>query len=361
MNNDIESVKQDTDISYEVLGFSSDPVNIHSPMLEKLNTINLSELFDSFYENKTALIESLVYPGLYILAGAPKLGKSFLVSQMAYHVSTGIPLWNFKTQKGTVLYLSLEDDRNRLQKRFYRMFGGEESSDLFLSESACSIENGLMKQLELFIKEHENTKLIIIDTFQKVRESGYDYSYGNDYQVMSSLKSFADQNGITLFLVHHTRKQKANDGFDMIAGTNGLLGAADGAFILRKDDRTSNYATLDVTGRDQQDLRLRLVRNPDTLVWDLESVETEPQKEPDDPVFESFVKGFKARNIRKWTGTPTDLCQLLFLNIKPNVLSTKLNVYADKLYGKYGIRYERLRQHDGRRIILEDVSSDGKE
>ncbi len=67
---------------------------------------------------------------------------------------------------------------------------------------------------------------------------------------MTKLKQFADSNGICLLLVHHTRKQQSDDKFDMISGTNGLLGAADGAFLLHKEKRTDNTAILDISGRD---------------------------------------------------------------------------------------------------------------
>lgn len=68
------------------------------------------------------------------------------------------------------------------------------------------------EQLARFVVEHKDTKLIIIDTLQKVREVGGDnYSYANDYQIMTRLKSFADAHGLCLLLVHHTRKQNADD------------------------------------------------------------------------------------------------------------------------------------------------------
>ena len=90
-----------------------------------LKTISMNELFDTQYGSKQPLIDGLLYPGTYIFAGSPKLGKSFLMAQLAYHVSTGTPLWNYTTRKGTVLYLALEDDYRRLQERLYRMFGTE--------------------------------------------------------------------------------------------------------------------------------------------------------------------------------------------------------------------------------------------
>ena len=92
----------------------------------------MNELFDTQYQSKPPLIDGLLYPGTYIFAGSPKLGKSFLMAQLAYHVSTGTPLWNYTTRKGTVLYLALEDDYRRLQERLYRMFGTESADNLFL-------------------------------------------------------------------------------------------------------------------------------------------------------------------------------------------------------------------------------------
>ena len=75
-----------------------------------LKTIFMRELYNTVYQSKPPLIDGLLYPGTYIFAGAPKLGKSFLMAQLAYHISTGTPLWNFDVRKGTVLYLALEDD-----------------------------------------------------------------------------------------------------------------------------------------------------------------------------------------------------------------------------------------------------------
>ena len=186
------------------------------------------------------------------------------MAQLAYHVSTGTPLWNYTTRKGTVLYLALEDDYRRLQERLYRMFGTESADNLFFSVSAGQLGKGLDEQLARFVAEHTDTKLIIIDTLQKVREVGGDnYSYANDYQIMARLKSFADAHGLCILLVHHTRKQTADDKFDMISGTSGLLGAADGAFLLQKEKRTGNAATLEVSGRDQQDQKLCLLYTSD--------------------------------------------------------------------------------------------------
>ena len=221
-----------------------------------------------------------------------------------------------------------------------------------VSVSASQLGNGLDEQLARFVAEHKDTKLIIIDTLQKVREVGGDnYSYANDYQIMARLKSFADAHGLCLLLVHHTRKQNADDKFDMISGTSGLLGAADGAFLLQKEKRTGNAATLEVSGRDQQDQKLYLIRNTETLLWDLQKAETELWKEPPEPLLDEIAELVMKDN-PYWEGSPTALVALINVDIQPHVITRKLNVLAGRLYAEHGILFRSERVHEGRKLRL---------
>ena len=52
------------------------------------------------------------------------------------------------------------------------MFGVEGTSSLHFATNAKMIGGGLDEQLEKFVREHSDTKLIIVDTLQKVREAG---------------------------------------------------------------------------------------------------------------------------------------------------------------------------------------------
>ena len=323
---------------------TSDPAYLH--------TVSMNELYQNVYQSRPPIIDGLLYPGTYLFAGAPKVGKSFLMAQLAYHVSTGLPLWDYPVHKGTVLYLALEDDHRRLQERLYRMFGMEATTDLLFAIHAKQVGVGLEEQLKRFVQEHPDTKLIIIDTLQKIREAGGDkYSYANDYEVVGKLKRFADDCGVCLLLVHHTRKQQADDKFDMISGTNGLAGAADGAFLLQKEKRTDGTATLDVVGRDQQDQRFYLTKDKERLTWTLERMEAEQWIEPPDPVLEAIVTLVTAER-PTWGGTATELAAALQTDMKPNALAMRLNVRAGKLLTDYHIRYENSRSHAGRSISL---------
>ena len=314
-----------------------------------LHTMTLNELYETSYSSRPPIIGGLLYPGTYLLAGAPKVGKSFLVAQLAFHISTGQPLWEFPVQKSTVLYLALEDDYQRLQDRMFRMFGVESTEHLHFATCAKQLGSGLEEQLELFLHEHPDTRLIIIDTLQKVREvGGVSYSYASDYEIVGKLKTFADKHGICLLLVHHTRKQPASDKFEMISGTTGLLGCADGAFLLQKERGTTMNGTLDVVGRDQSEQRLHLVRDREHLFWNLDHLEAEICEPPSAPLLEKL----NALLTNKWVGSPTDLVDLLEADQKPNTLSRYLNVNKSRLENEFGIEYQNNRTHGGRIIAL---------
>lgn len=319
---------------------------------EALQTVTMEELYDTVYPPKVPIVDGLIYNGTYLFVGAPKVGKSFLMAQLGYHVSRGISLWGYSVKQGTVLYLALEDDYGRLQKRLSRMFGMESTGNFYLATRSKSLNEGLEEQLTQFVKEHKDARLIIIDTLQKVREVGGDkFSYANDYDIVTKLKHFSDTYGICLLVVHHTRKMESSDCFDMISGTNGLLGAADGAFVMQKEKRTENKAVLEVAGRDQQDQRLQLNFNRELCLWELTKAETELWKEPSDPVLEILTKFLEEQ--QEWSGTATDLLQQLpELDMQPNVLTRKLNISMERLCADYGIIYESSRGHSGRMIKL---------
>jgi RecA-family ATPase len=323
-----------------------------------MKTVTMQELYQDIYSKKPPVIEGLLYQGTYLFVGSPKIGKSFFMAQLAYHVSTGTPLWDYPVKKGTVLYLALEDDYRRLQERMYRMFGTDSTENLYFSVSSKPLGNGLTDQLSGFIREHPDTTLVIIDTLQKIRDVDSDsYSYAKDYEIINQLKQFSDSWGICLLLVHHTRKQKSSDNFDMISGTNGLLGCADGAFMLYKETRTSNKATLEISGRDQQDQKIHLIRDEEKLCWNFEKAETELWKEPPEPLLECIANLVTEEN-PTWQGTATELIEKLGLDMKPNVVSLKLNVNAGRLMNDYSIRYTNKRNHSGRMIFFSLLSKE---
>ena len=343
-NAEINPPEEDLQELYRRMRRMTDPHYLH--------TVSMTELYQTTYKSRPPIIDGLLYSGAYILAGAPKIGKSFLVAQLAYHVSTGQKLWEYDVHQGTVLYLALEDDFGRIQNRMFMMYGVEDTDKLHFATVAGKIGNGLDEQLENFVREHPDTKLIIIDTMQKIREAGGEaYSYASDYEVIGMLKRFADRHGVCVLTVHHTRKQPAGDSFEMISGTTGLLGCADGSLLMQKKKRTNLTATIDVVGRDQQDQILYLRKDPETQIWQLEKTENELHKEPPDGTLEAVSK-LVSSDRREWTGSPSELAEAANVGMAANALTKYLNVKSGRLLEEYHVSYENKAKHTGRQVKL---------
>lgn len=187
---------------------------------------------------------------------------------------------------------------------------------------------------------------------QKIREVGGEaYSYASDYDIIGRLKQFADRHCICVLIVHHTRKQPAGDTFEMISGTTGLLGCADGSLLMQKKKRTALEATIDVVGRDQQDQILYLSKDPDTQIWNLDRTENALHLEPPDVVLEAVAKLVSADR-REWTGSPSELAETANTGMVANALTKYLNVKCGRLMDEYGISYENKAKHSGRKVTL---------
>ncbi len=118
-----------------------------------LKTVSMAALYDTVFDIQTPLIDGLLQRGTYLFVGSPKVGKSFMMAQLAYHISTGTPLWDYKVRKATVLYFALEDDYPRLQKRLFQMFGAEETGNLYQYILKKDIEERLSPLIERVVHE----------------------------------------------------------------------------------------------------------------------------------------------------------------------------------------------------------------
>ena len=237
--------------------------------MNKLHTITAEDLQNRTYEPTPFLVDELIPEGLHILAGAPKIGKSWLALWLCLCILQGQPLWNFATTQGEVLYLSLEDSLQRIQTRLFDLTE-DAPPTLHFAIMADTLKRGLEQQIEQFLAEHPTTKLVVIDTLQRVRSTGSDSNlYANDYQDIGLLKKLADKQHIAILLIHHLRKLHDDDPMNMISGSTGLSGAANSTFVLQKNSRLANVASLHCTGRDIPDRTLKLEFGEEDHVWKL--------------------------------------------------------------------------------------------
>ena len=157
--------------------------------MQKLKTVDADTLLSTPLPANQFVVERLLPQGLHILAGASKVGKSWLALWLCLCVAKGEPIWGLTTVRGTVLYLCLEDSLSRIQGRLFQLTENAPAA-LHFATMAGSIGKGLEEQIEAFLQMHRDTVLVVIDTLQKVRISNSAANpYANDYQDLSSLKA----------------------------------------------------------------------------------------------------------------------------------------------------------------------------
>ncbi len=205
-------------------------------MSKKIKTVNGTALMEMDLPPIKFVADNFLPQGFYILAGTPKVGKSWLLLSLCLQVSKGEPFWNLPTTQGTVLYLCLEDSVNRIQQRLLELTDTA-PENLYFATHSESLSGGVTQLIETFITDHPDTVLIVIDTLQKIREgAGESSTYAADYKDIGMLKSIADKFSVTILGVQHLRKQPNSDPHLMVSGSTGLIGASDGSYILKKDN-----------------------------------------------------------------------------------------------------------------------------
>ena len=291
------------------------------------------------------VVDTLLSQGLHILAGSPKVGKSWL----AVTVAKGEAVWGMGVKQGTTLYLCLEDSTLRIQNRLFEITEDAPASVHFTTNSD-TLGKGLEEQLRAFLSEHPDTVLIIIDTLQMIRGAGYDNTYANDYRDLSVLKHIADAHGIAILLIHHLRKELADDVFSRISGTTAISGAVDSSFTLVEDKRGSGKAKLSCIGRDIEYRELTLEHNAEN-VWELVSdSRTQPELLGGRIV---ILLSELMRDYDEFIGTPTELSAQIdpagSEGITPKKVS-RLILQSVAALSKIGISAV-VRRSNGKRLI----------
>ena len=325
----------------------------------QLHTVDGETLMSQPLRPPNFVVSGLLSTGLHILAGSPKVGKSWLALWLAVTVAKGEPVWNMATKQGTTLYLCLEDSVLRIQNRLFEVTEDAPDSVHFCTECA-PIGQGLEEQIGSFVSEHPGTVLIIIDTLQMIRPI-HDATYANDYRDLSVLKRLADRLGLAVLLIHHLRKEKAEDVFHRISGTTAISGAVDSSFTLVEERRGSGRAKLTCIGRDIEYQELELERNGDN-VWELISDSKSRPELLEDRI--TVLLSVLLKDQREFIGTPTELSQRIDPGgqegITPKKVARLILQSIDALR-KSGITVT-IRRSTGKRIIqLSSADSDDNE
>jgi AAA domain/IclR helix-turn-helix domain len=223
------------------------------------------------FEPPNYAVPGYVVEGLTLLAGKPKIGKSWMMLHVGIAVACGsFTLDDIHCVKGDVLYAALEDNKRRLQRRLRKLLNGRPAPERLRILSAGEmprLSEGGTALIRAWIEQVPEPKLVVIDVLAKVRDPRRKDQglYDSDYAAMEELKTIADEYGIAIVVIHHLRKMDADDPLDQVSGTTGLSGSADTVLVLNRT--RSGTTTLHGRGRDIEDLEKAVQFDESTCVW----------------------------------------------------------------------------------------------
>ena len=237
------------------------------------HVLSAAELRRMTFPEAPFVVAGLILEGLTILAGRPKIGKSWLALAVCLAVAQGRRvLGNLATTQGDVLYAALEDNPRRLQKRIDKLlspFSAEWPARLTLATSWRRLDEGGVDDIAEWAASVSNPRLVVLDTLAGVRppKQNGEALYDADYRALVELHRLAVEKGFAVLVVHHTRKAEADDPLDTISGTLGLVGCADTALVLA---RASGGTTLYVRGRDLEEREDAIVFDREGCSWTIQ-------------------------------------------------------------------------------------------
>lgn len=310
---------------------------IHAePLIHDASTLYEKNIPDLIYT-----VGNLYPEGVALLAGRPKIGKSFHMCQLCVAVARGDEFLGRPTRKSKVLYISFEDSERRLKKRLCALPHTTEGSLRYALEWPRPSQGGY-EQLEEAINEH-GFKLIVIDTLARFvginkRGKGAGDGYSDDYEAISRLVDLAHKKSVCLVFVHHLRKARSNeDYFDEVAGSTGLTAAPDTIIVLKKKG-IGNKATLMARGRDIQEtmIELEMVNGIWKSNGDAEELATTSS-----PIKKRILQTLSKKNGQ----TPVEIAKQIGEN------KSSVRVYVRKL-----VASEKLFCENGRYFLTEGIT-----
>jgi hypothetical protein len=235
------------------------------------NTITAKSLRTEKFAPVNFILPELMPEGVTLIVSKPKQGKSWMVLDLCIATTMNrFTLGYLKPAQGDALFLALEDSKRRLQSRLGKLlpsFTGEWPERLTLTTKWSRLHEGGADALREWCKSVERPTLIGIDTLALIRPPGRSsqLAYQADYEALTLLHELTGEfPGLGIGLVHHNRKLEAEDVFDTVSGTQGLVGAADTIWIIK---RNPNGTTLHIRGRDVEETEKAIEFNKTTCRW----------------------------------------------------------------------------------------------
>lgn len=278
---------------------------------EDLNVLTEAELFpdsitgDELMKKEFAPlyqpVDGLITEGYALLVGGSKIGKSWLMLDLAYSVANGTPFLGRSTKKSPVLYFALEDSERRVQDRNVKMGLLSGCSNIRYVFKAQTIDEDFCGTTDAWLTMNGGRCLVIVDVLQKIRgrtrRSDGD-SYQTDYRTTNPLLDLARKHHAAIVCVHHTNKDSSGrDVYAKISGSTGLMGAADTVIMIERE-RGNSTAEVNITGREIREASFE-IRMDDNMRWHAitpeaaarERYEANPVVQPIRDLFKEYPNG----------------------------------------------------------------------
>lgn len=217
------------------------------------------EEYDSDYFNNTEitppepLITEILYPGLGMLGAPAKMGKSYLLLQMAFCVAEGKAFLGFEVKRpGAVLYLDLQGSKARTKQRMQAMGYNRMPKGITIVYKSRKTDNGLFTQIDRWLHKTQNPVLIIVDMMEQVKGSQRkaEDAYRADSRILEPLHELSLKHDISIMVSMHTRKGNKilpdDDAFNEIIGSVAQFGTADCAWMIigKRTNDTKRFSTI---------------------------------------------------------------------------------------------------------------------
>lgn len=301
--------------------------------------ITAEEILDKEYPDPKWVVMDLLPEGLAIIAGKPKVGKSWLALNIALAVSLGgRVLGKIEVERREVLYLALEDTERRIRRRL-DILKAVPSKKLFV-RCAWRMGDKALEDLRIWLSCHTECGLVIIDTMGRIREPTSELSYLQDIDFIGKLKRIADGlslsdgrtvRSLTILMIHHCRKADATDFLDLVSGTSGIAGSADTIWVLQRARGTAD-AILSVTGRDIEERELALRYEKETgwaILGDAKELKRSQERQEVIRVLREADHAMKPHEVATLLGKPANTVkQLLWRMSKDGEISCAGGSYA---------------------------------
>lgn len=319
------------------------------------------------------IVRGLLAPGLAVLAGRPKQGKSWLSLGMGLSIARGVQALGRHTEQGEVLYLAMEDGERRMQTRIRTLLGASPAPrGLHVAYEWKGWADGGAEDLEAWLRAHPACRLVIIDTWPRVapppRAKGD--AYADTYGTLGQVQGLAQRMEVALVLVTHTRKpalQGGGDYLDAVIGTTATTGCADTIAVLSRD-RGQETATLSVTGRDIEEVEIPLSWQDG---WEALTSDDLQRRAVEAARREPAVLAVRAlvADVGEWTGSAQDLLAELDRRrgpgaprgdgwpLTPERLGEVLRRHAGA-FGALGMSFETCRSKSRRLLTIRNHPGD---